>query len=96
MCWKWGVGWCISRVRVCKCIYTHIQIHINTYIPTSTTSLYTHTYAGGGHGEIGYHLAKQLTAKGVKVTILNDQYNEQKQPFKVSWSRLRLGDWVIG
>jgi len=27
---------------------------------------------GGGHGEIGYHLAKALQAKGLKVTMLQD------------------------
>lgn len=48
-----------------------------------STYIYTYERTGGGHGEIGFHLAKQLTAKGVKVTILNDQYNEKKQPFKV-------------
>ncbi|GAB5037944.1 chloroplast stem-loop binding protein of 41 kda chloroplastic-like [Nannochloropsis oceanica] len=38
---------------------------------------------GGGHGEIGYHLALKLAKeKGLKVTVLNDKYNDQKQPFK--------------
>lgn len=27
---------------------------------------------GGGHGEIGYHLAQQLVAKGKSVTILHE------------------------
>jgi len=40
---------------------------------------------GGGHGEIGYHLALTLAKdKGLAVTILNDKYSESKQPFKVS------------
>jgi nucleoside-diphosphate-sugar epimerase len=30
------------------------------------------TAQGGGHAFIGYHLAKQLIAKGHDVTILND------------------------
>lgn len=45
---------------------------------------------GGGHGEIGYHLALNLAKeKGMKVTILNDKYSESKEPFKVratAWS----------
>lgn len=36
---------------------------------------------GGGHGELGYHLAKQLNGEGYKVTVLNDVYNEKKAPF---------------
>ena len=27
---------------------------------------------GGGHGEIGYHLAKELASRGHKVTLLQD------------------------
>uniref|UniRef100_I2CPE2 NAD(P)-binding domain-containing protein n=1 Tax=Nannochloropsis gaditana (strain CCMP526) TaxID=1093141 RepID=I2CPE2_NANGC len=38
---------------------------------------------GGGHGEIGYHLALKLVKeKGLQVTLLNDKYDDQKQPFK--------------
>lgn len=36
---------------------------------------------GGGHGELGYHLANQLNKDGYKVTMLNDKYNENKAPF---------------
>ena len=36
-----------------------------------------------GSGIGGLVTATQLAAKGVKVTILNDQYNEKKEPFKV-------------
>lgn len=60
-------------------LVTHrTQIYIDTYACTSINNP-----TGGGHGEIGFHLAKQLAAKGVKVTILNDQYSEKKEPFKV-------------
>jgi hypothetical protein len=39
---------------------------------------------GGGHGELGYHLALKLAReKGVKVTLLNDNFSEKKEPFKV-------------
>ena len=43
---------------------------------------------GGGHGEIGYHLALQLAQKGVSVTLLNDKYSDKKEPFK-SYDKLR-------
>ena len=36
---------------------------------------------GGGHGELGYHLAKQLNNQGYQVTMLNDVYNDKKAPF---------------
>lgn len=39
---------------------------------------------GGGHGEIGYHLALTLAKdKKMKVTVLNDKYSDSKLPFKV-------------
>mmetsp|Transcript_56793 Transcript_56793/g.139393 ORF Transcript_56793/g.139393 Transcript_56793/m.139393 type:complete len:371 (-) Transcript_56793:50-1162(-) len=38
---------------------------------------------GGGHGEIGYHLAQQLKAKGLDVTVLQDSAAKMdKLPFK--------------
>jgi len=51
---------------------------------------------GGGHGEIGFHLAKQLTAKGKSVTILHEgagpnakeahrAYGELDSSVKVVW-----------
>ena len=38
---------------------------------------------GGGHGELGYHLAQNLMEKGISVTILQDGAgkNKEKQPF---------------
>ncbi|CAN0061250.1 unnamed protein product, partial [Phaeothamnion confervicola] len=38
---------------------------------------------GGGHGELGFHLAKILTAKGLEVTLLQDGAgkNKAKEPF---------------
>ena len=38
---------------------------------------------GGGHGEIGYHLALKLIEKGISVTLLQDGAgkNKDKQPF---------------
>jgi hypothetical protein len=68
-------------------IHTRMYTHTNTCTYTlSHTHMPVHTSKtpGGGHGEIGFHLAKQLAGKGVKVTILNDQYSEKKEPFKVS------------
>ena len=35
---------------------------------------------GGGHGEIGYHLALQLAAKGTRVTILHEGPDKGKPP----------------
>jgi hypothetical protein len=35
---------------------------------------------GGGHGEIGFHLAKALRAKGVEVTLLQDQAAKKAKP----------------
>eukprot|EP00612_Vaucheria_litorea_P001805 CAMPEP_0171455490 /NCGR_PEP_ID=MMETSP0945-20130129/2363_1 /TAXON_ID=109269 /ORGANISM="Vaucheria litorea, Strain CCMP2940" /LENGTH=383 /DNA_ID=CAMNT_0011980739 /DNA_START=107 /DNA_END=1258 /DNA_ORIENTATION=+ len=43
---------------------------------------------GGGHGELGYHLANILTAQGISVTLLQDNSaNRSKQPFS-SYSQL--------
>ena len=38
---------------------------------------------GGGHGEIGYHLALKLIEKDISVTLLQDGAgkNKDKQPF---------------
>ncbi|CAM9379977.1 unnamed protein product [Pylaiella littoralis] len=38
---------------------------------------------GGGHGELGYHLALKLIDKGISVTLLQDGggNNKEKQPF---------------
>ncbi len=36
---------------------------------------------GGGHGEIGYHLAKSLTDKGHDVTLLQDAAHKQVTPY---------------
>lgn len=38
---------------------------------------------GGGHGELGYHLALKLIEKDVSVTLLQDGAgkNKDKQPF---------------
>ncbi|CEM02236.1 unnamed protein product [Vitrella brassicaformis CCMP3155] len=36
---------------------------------------------GGGHGELGFHLAKQLRAAGCTVTLLNDGQPTAKPPF---------------
>jgi len=39
---------------------------------------------GGGHGEIGYHLAKTLQAKGLKVTMLQDMAaKKSKVPYSL-------------
>jgi nucleoside-diphosphate-sugar epimerase len=39
---------------------------------------------GGGHGEIGYHLAKALQAKGLKVTMLQDMAaKKSKVPYSL-------------
>mmetsp|Transcript_132123 Transcript_132123/g.263659 ORF Transcript_132123/g.263659 Transcript_132123/m.263659 type:complete len:428 (+) Transcript_132123:60-1343(+) len=39
---------------------------------------------GGGHGEIGYHLAKALQAKGLKVTMLQDSAaKKSKVPYSL-------------
>jgi len=58
---------------------------------------------GGGHGELGYHLALNLAQKGLKVTMINDSAAKQaKQPFnsycdlyaagvKVLWADLAEG-----
>jgi nucleoside-diphosphate-sugar epimerase len=35
---------------------------------------------GGGHGEIGYHLAKQLSSKGLAVTLLQDAAAKLDKP----------------
>ena len=38
---------------------------------------------GGGHGEIGFHLARQLRSKGLDVTLLQDSAAKmEKLPFK--------------
>ena len=39
------------------CIYTHTHTHTHTRCEQNK---------GGGHGEIGFHIAKQLRAKGSK------------------------------
>lgn len=38
---------------------------------------------GGGHGELGYHLALKLIEKDISVTLLQDGAgkNQDKQPF---------------
>lgn len=36
---------------------------------------------GGGHGEIGFHLAKKLINSKAKVTILQDEFKAGSQPF---------------
>lgn len=38
---------------------------------------------GGGHGELGYHLALKLSEKDITVTLLQDGAgkNKDKQPF---------------
>jgi nucleoside-diphosphate-sugar epimerase len=36
---------------------------------------------GGGHGEIGFHLAKALHTKGIPVTILQETCKTSQQPF---------------
>lgn len=38
---------------------------------------------GGGHGELGYHLAQKLIEKGISVTMIQDGggKNKEKQPF---------------
>eukprot|EP01041_Mallomonas_annulata_P006981 gene6981-14188_t len=47
---------------------------------------------GGGHGEIGYHLAKKLV--GHKVTILQDEFKKSSQPF-CQYSELAGVDIVV-
>jgi hypothetical protein len=56
--------------------------------------------SGGGHGELGYHLAKILSAKGIAVTLLQDSAaKKDKQPF-ASYSELDVevvwGDLAAG
>ncbi|CAM9114792.1 unnamed protein product [Chrysoparadoxa australica] len=58
---------------------------------------------GGGHGELGYHLALDLAARGIDVTLLQDSAaNKSKEPFasygdleakgvKVEWGDLAAG-----
>ena len=36
------------------------------------TTIFELQNKGGGHGEIGYHLAKELASRGHKVTLLQD------------------------
>lgn len=36
---------------------------------------------GGGHGELGFHLAKKLINSKAKVTILQDEFKSGSQPF---------------
>lgn len=53
---------------------------------------------GGGHGEIGYHLALKLIEKDISVTLLQDGAgkNKDKQPFARFGGRLppRAQPWI--
>ena len=51
-----------------RALHQHAQL---TQHPSASDIRKTHTQ-GGGHAFIGYHLAKQLIAKGHDVTIFND------------------------
>lgn len=86
-----------AAVRVCRnmTIYFAFRIHMirtsKYHLPTLQSMLFAYPTGkaliaqnkGGGHGELGYHLALKLIEKDISVTLLQDGggKNKEKQPF---------------
>ena len=88
----------IDRVRVeprRRGLFVSMHIAITLYLPLTqpiTQPIGKAIIAqnkGGGHGELGYHLALKLIEKDISVTLLQDGAgkNKDKEPFArcASW-----------